>query len=72
LHAEQHFEYHRAVHAGEVLSVSVRPGRTWEKQGRRGGLLHFGESVTEYRAEDGELVVTVRSVGVRTDQTVKD
>jgi hypothetical protein len=28
--------------------------------------------VTEYRAEDGELVVTVRSVGVRTDQTVKD
>jgi hypothetical protein len=72
LHAEQHFEYHRAVHAGEVLSISVRPGRTWEKQGRRGGLLHFGESVTEYRAEDGELVVTVRSVGVRTDQTVKD
>lgn len=72
LHAEQHYEYHRPIRAGEVLTVSVHSGRTWEKQGRRGGLLHFGESITEYRAADGELVVTARSVGVRTDQTVRD
>jgi len=45
---------------------------TWEKQGRRGGALTFRETITEYRGEDGELVVTARGVGVRTGQTVKD
>lgn len=72
LHAEQHYEYHRPVRAGEVLTLTVRPGKSWEKQGRRGGLLHFRESIIEYRGEDGELCVTARGVGVRTEQTVKD
>jgi acyl dehydratase len=72
LHAEQHYEYHRPVRAGEVLTLTVGAGKSWEKQGRRGGLLHFQESITEYRGEDGELVVTARGVGVRTEQTVKD
>jgi len=70
LHAEQHYEYHRPVRAGEVLTLSVREGKSWEKQGRRGGLLQFRESITEYRGDDGELVVVARSVGVRTDRTV--
>lgn len=72
LHAEQHYEYHRPLRAGERLTVSSHPGKTWEKQGRRGGLLQFAESVTEYRDESGELVVTARAVGVRTGQTVKE
>jgi len=72
LHAEQHYEYQRPVRPGEVLTLTLRPGRTWEKQGRRGGLLHFRETVIEYRGEDGELAVIARSVGVRTEQTVKD
>lgn len=72
LHAEQHYEYHRPVHPGEVLTLTVLPGKTWEKQGRRGGLLHFRETIIEYRGEDGELAVTARGVGVRTAQTVKD
>jgi N-terminal half of MaoC dehydratase len=70
LHAEQHYEYHRPVRPGEVLSVTVRPGGTWEKEGRRGGTLRFQESVTEFRDADGDLVVVARSVGVRTDRTV--
>jgi acyl dehydratase len=70
LHAEQHYEYHRPVRPGEVLSLHVREGASWEKQGRRGGRLQFRESITEYRGEDGELVVVARSVGVRTDRTV--
>ena len=72
LHAEQHYEYHRPVRAGEVLTLTQRPGKSWEKQGRRGGLLHFRETIIEYRGEDGELAVTARGVGVRTEQTVKD
>ena len=72
LHAEQHYEYHRPLLAGELLSVSSHAGKTWEKQGRRGGLLQFAESVTEYRDVNGELVVTARAVGVRTGHAVKE
>lgn len=71
LHAEQHYVYHRPIHPGEVLHLTVAPGASWEKQGRRGGLLQFRETVTEYRGEDGELVVTARSVGVRTAKPVE-
>jgi acyl dehydratase len=68
LHAEQHYEYHRVPRPGDVLSANVRPGESWEREGRRGGKLQFSESVTEYRDQNGELVVTARSVGVRTSQ----
>jgi hypothetical protein len=65
LHAEQHYEYHRAVRPGDVLTPTTAPGKSWERTGRS-GLLQFSESVTEYRDADGELVVTARSVGVLT------
>jgi hypothetical protein len=72
LHAEQHFEYTRPVRPGDVLTWTTRPGKTWEKQGRRGGRLVFSEMVTEYRDQQGELVVTARSVGVRTEKPVEE
>jgi acyl dehydratase len=68
LHAEQHYEYHRPLRPGDVLSASSHPGENWEKEGRRGGKLLFSESVTEYRDQNGDLVVTARSVGVRTER----
>ena len=68
LHAEQHFTYHRPLRAGDVLHASSRPGERWEKQGRRGGTLVFNEIITEYRDASGELVVTARTVGVRTEK----
>ena len=71
LHAEQHFEYHRTPKAGETLYVTTREGETWEKQGRRGGKLMFSEGIVEYRDADGELVVTARSIGVRTEKVVE-
>ncbi|MCU1504300.1 MAG: hypothetical protein JWM12_3654 [Ilumatobacteraceae bacterium] len=70
LHAEQHYEYHRPLVAGEVLSATVKDGKTWEKEGRRGGTLSFSESIIEYRNPAGELVVTARGVGVRTGKVV--
>ncbi len=70
LHAEQHFEYHRPVRAGDVLTATNKPGDTWEKQGKRAGKLIFSESITEYHNQDGDLVVTARSVGVRTERPV--
>ena len=71
LHAEQHFEYHRTPKVGDVYTVTTRPGESWEKQGRRGGKLLFSEGITEYRDQNGELVVTARSVGVRTEKVVE-
>lgn len=69
LHAEQEYEYHRPMRPGDVLSATVRPGARWEKQGRSGKLM-FSESITEYRDQNGELVVTARSVGVLTERPV--
>jgi len=68
LHAEQHYVYHRQVQVGDVLTATSKPGKSWEKEGRRGGKLMFSESVTEYHDQSGELVVTATSVGVRTEK----
>ena len=70
LHAEQHFEYHRHPRVGDVLTATVKPGETWEKEGRRAGKLIFSETITEYRDQNGELVVTARGIGVRTERPV--
>ncbi|MFM8354995.1 MAG: MaoC family dehydratase N-terminal domain-containing protein [Gammaproteobacteria bacterium] len=70
LHAEQHFEYHRHLKPGDVLSATTFPGKTWEKESKRAGKLLFTESVTEYRDQHGELVITARGVGVRTERPV--
>ncbi|WP_239476747.1 FAS1-like dehydratase domain-containing protein [Nocardia arizonensis] len=66
LHAEQRFDFARPVRVGDVLTAQQRAGRTWEKQGRRGGTLMFTESITEYRDAAGELVVTATAVAVAT------
>ena len=71
LHAEQHYTYHRTPVAGDVLSATTFPGERWEKQGKRAGKLVFSETITEYRNANGELVVTARSVGVRTEKAVE-
>ena len=70
LHAEQHFEYHRHLKPGDVLSAEVKPGKTWEKTSKRAGKLTFSETVTEYRDQNGELVITATGVGVRTERPV--
>jgi hypothetical protein len=66
LHAEQHFEYHRQLRPGDVLSATTRAGDTWEREGRS-GKLRFSETITEYRDQNGELVITARGVGVMTE-----
>ena len=71
LHAEQHFTYHRHPRPGDVLTPTTEPGKTWEKQGKRAGKLVFSETVTEYRDQAGELVVTARGVGVRTERVIE-
>ncbi len=68
LHAEQHFEFHQPVLAGDVLSIEKEEGAAWEKEGRRGGRLLFREFITRFRNQHGELVVTARGIGVQTER----
>ncbi|MBM3684947.1 MAG: MaoC family dehydratase [Actinobacteria bacterium] len=71
LHAEQHFTFHRHVRPGDVLSGTTKPGKNWEKEGKRSGKLMFSETITEYRDQNGELVITARGVGVRTERVIE-
>jgi len=71
LHGEQRLEYQQPLRPGMRLSASIRPGRTWEKEGKRGGKLRFSETITELRDERGELVVTSTSVGIITEKAVE-
>ncbi|MEZ5266334.1 MAG: MaoC family dehydratase N-terminal domain-containing protein [Acidimicrobiia bacterium] len=71
LHAEQHFTYHRQLRPGDVLTGTTFPGETWEKEGKRSGKLVFSETITEYRDQNGELVITARGVGVRTERVIE-
>jgi acyl dehydratase len=70
LHAEQHYEYHRPLRPGDVLTVETKPGKTWEKESKRAGKLTFRERILEYRDQKGELVMTARGVGVTTERPV--
>jgi len=72
LHAEQHYTYHRHPKPGDVLTATSYPGKTWEKHSKRAGKLMFSESITEYRDQGGELVVTARGVGVRTEKVIEN
>ena len=71
LHAEQHFEYHRHPRSGDVLTVTTRDGERWEKESKRAGKLMFSETIQEFRDQNGELVVTSRSIGVKTERPVE-
>jgi hypothetical protein len=70
LHAEQHFEFVRPVKPGDVLTVTQKPGKTWEKESKRAGKLLFEEFIQEYRDQTGILVCTARSVRVTTERPV--
>jgi hypothetical protein len=70
LHAEQHFEFVRPVKPGDVLTATLKPGKSWEKESKRAGRLLFEEVITEYRDEHDELVCTARMVRVTTERPV--
>ena len=58
--------------AGRRRAHGDRPRRrTVGEAGRPGGKLLFSETITEYRDQAGELVVTARAVGVRTEKVVE-
>jgi hypothetical protein len=71
LHGEQRFIYHQPMRPGMRLTVTQRRGKSWQKEGKRGGTMHFNEFITEYRDADGELVTTAINVGIVTGKAVE-
>jgi hypothetical protein len=71
LHGEQRFAYHKPMQPGMKLRVTTRPGKVWEKEGKKGGKLKFNETISEYRDESGDLVLVATSVGVLTEKAVE-
>ena len=71
LHAEQHFEYHQPLRPGDQLTVRSKNGKKWEKESKRAGRLKFSETIQEFLNQDGQLVMTMRSVVVHTEKPVE-
>ncbi len=71
LHGEQRYVFHQPMRPGMRLTVTSHPGKSWEKEGKRGGTMRFSETVTEFRDEKGELVTTATSVGIVTGKAVE-
>jgi hypothetical protein len=69
LHGAQEFTFFgEPPRAGTRLTVQVRNGPTYEKTGRRGGVMKFAEMITEYRDEHGTLLVEARGTAIETSQ----
>jgi acyl dehydratase len=59
LHAEQGFQYHAPVYAGDRLTLTDRVAEHYEK---KNGALEFVVLDCEARKESGELAMTIRRV----------
>ena len=69
LHGAQEFIFFgEPPRAGTKLTVQARPGPSYEKTGRRGGVMKFAELVTEYRDEAGRLVAEAHGTVIETSQ----
>jgi hypothetical protein len=52
--------------AGTELSVQTRVSDIYEKEGKRGGVMTFVETLTEFRDASGALVAEARSTAIET------
>lgn len=67
LHGEQEYEYERPVVVGDTLTGTTTLVDVYQKEGAHAGTMTFCIYETEYRDEDGELVVTERISRIETE-----
>jgi acyl dehydratase len=58
LHGEQEFFYHKPIVAGDTLQATGRISDHYAKTSSSGSTMTFISSETEYRNQNGELVLT--------------
>jgi hypothetical protein len=67
LHGGQEYVFHGPPPAaGSELSVQTRVDEIYEKEGKRGGVMTFVVTVTEFRDAAGILVAEARSTAIET------
>jgi hypothetical protein len=67
LHGGQEYVFHGPPPtAGTELSVQTRVDNIYEKEGKRGGVMTFVVTVTEFRDPAGNLVAEARSTAIET------
>ncbi|MFE7415767.1 MaoC family dehydratase N-terminal domain-containing protein [Rhodococcus sp. NPDC057529] len=70
LHGEEEYLFHGPLpRAGQTLTAETRIGETFEKPGKRGGVMTFAKMITEFRDETGRLVATQNSTIIETATT---
>lgn len=71
LHGEEEYVFHGPPPTvGTHLTVTTRLGETWERPGRRGGTMRFGQIVNEFFNRDyGTHVATQTTTVIETGTT---
>ncbi|HEV2360128.1 MAG TPA: MaoC family dehydratase N-terminal domain-containing protein [Acidimicrobiales bacterium] len=73
LHGEEEYEFFGPPpHAGQTLTATSRLGDRWEKEGKRGGVMRFAKTITEFRDETGRLVAEQRTTIIETARPPKE
>ena len=72
LHGAQEFVFERPVFAGDVLRSEAGEIRTYDKQGKRGGVMKFVEMESVYRNQAGEIVVRSTTTAIQTAGVVEE
>ncbi|MEA2624913.1 MAG: hypothetical protein QOD06_958 [Candidatus Binatota bacterium] len=71
LHGGQEFEYRKPVYAGDRLTATGRVADVYKKPGKRGGEMTFAVLETEYKNQNGEVVLVARSTLIETAKAVE-
>jgi hypothetical protein len=67
LHGEQEYVYFgRPPRAGTSLVAKTRVEEIYEKTGKRGGVMTFVVTVTDFHTPEGDLVAQARSTAIET------
>jgi hydroxyacyl-ACP dehydratase HTD2-like protein with hotdog domain len=72
LHGEQEYEFLCPILAGDVLTAVSRITDLYAKPGKRGGVMNFCVTETQFTNQRGDLVARARQVTIETGQVVKD
>ncbi|QSX01232.1 FAS1-like dehydratase domain-containing protein [Haloterrigena alkaliphila] len=70
LHGEQSYEYERPLRVGDVLTGETTLTKVFQREGGRAGTMTFAVYETQYRDQNGNLVITDRATAIETSGAV--